>query len=98
MHTLPHHQAEAEFNCPIYLLLGFEVLQNFPPYVPPQEVVCGREFLIKSHHGTPLNPTVVNSQQQHPIWSEVSMPQSIVAHGNSQYSIQGIFKHNNYVQ
>ena len=79
MYTLLY---KTDSNCPIYLLLGFEVLQNFPPYIHPQKVLCSRDFLIQ---GAPLNPTVVNSQQQHLIWI-----QSIIAHGSSQSHIQGI--------
>ena len=77
--------AETNSNYLIYLLIGFDILKNFPPYIPPQEVLCG----LEGHQGVPLNPTIVNSQQQHPIWDQVLMPQSI-AHENSQYPIQGI--------
>ena len=65
-------------------------MQNFPPYINPQQVLCGREFL-EGHQGVPLNPAVASSQQQHPVWNQVPMPQSIVAHGSSQYPIHGIF-------
>ena len=66
-------------------------MQNFPPYIVPQQVINGEGFPVEIHHDTLLDPNIVIGQQQYPVWSQLQAPvPSIAALGNSQYPIQGM--------